>query len=78
MVARVAAHGEPGESHRTRPECRLPIDRATRARQRKHGRRGEAIGAMGRIAGLDGVIWTEEKPPRGFDLSEALIPGGWS
>jgi hypothetical protein len=27
-------------------------------------------------AGLDGVIWTEEKPPRGFDLSEALVPEG--
>ena len=28
------------------------------------------------LAGLDGVIWTEEEPPRGFDLSEALIPDG--
>ena len=28
------------------------------------------------LAGLDGVIWTEEGPPRGFDLSEALVPDG--
>lgn len=24
------------------------------------------------LAGLDGVIWTAEEPPRGFDISEAL------
>ena len=27
-------------------------------------------------AGLDNISWTEEGPPRGFDLSEALIPDG--
>jgi len=28
------------------------------------------------LAGLDGIIWIEEEPPRGFDISEALVSNG--
>jgi hypothetical protein len=38
----------------------------------------ESIRLERALAGLDGVIWTAEEPPRGFDISEALEPGGWT
>jgi hypothetical protein len=33
---------------------------------------------MRALAGLDGYAWTEEAPPNGFDISEALEQSGWT
>lgn len=39
-------------------------------------RASESLQLMKALAGLDNISWTEEEAPKGFDISEALEPGG--